>query len=399
MNGAYCQSITNGVFRSTDKGLSWKPIGGPCNQPDTRLIVAINNNIVIAADSEGNIWRTLNSGDDSVFALPSKVVVASPTSILFADTILPCDISTTGVGVFTTCGSYVSISLMHISGPDSLYFLPQNVSDPDSAIILFSPNGARSYSGRLELTLSNDSVILVPLTGTGKAAPTITLSSANLENDTIGNVVFVPIKLSATHTTGFLDLSLHFDTSMLVYKGAYLTDSSKIDLTTASSAGFARLHFDSISTVSQDSIIGYAAFQIFPTTTPCASVLFDSISITNSKGFTCASVNPSFTATICSKVGCGTTTLTDFLRYGKVPTLSIVPNPASGVTAIQSNVDLGQVQIELYDVLGNMVMSTSDILSPSHPTSLNLSTLPSGLLSIHVQSAGIGLSQRLMHLR
>ncbi len=58
----YCQSISNGVLRSTDKGANWQSIGGPDNMIDTRLVCAIDNNIIIAADGAGNIWRTTNSG-------------------------------------------------------------------------------------------------------------------------------------------------------------------------------------------------------------------------------------------------------------------------------------------------------------------------------------------------
>jgi hypothetical protein len=262
---------------------------------------------------------------------------------------------------------------------------------------LFSPNAARSYSGTLKLMLSNDSVILVPLAGMGKAAPIVTLSSSNIENDTIGNVVFVPIKLSTTNTVGFLDLSLHFDTSMLIYQGTFVPNS-KTDLTTSRATGFARAHFDTLS-AAQDSIIGYAAFQIFPTTTPCTTILFDSISIKNGKGLTCASVNPSFTATICSNISCGTTTLSNFLRYSKMPVLSIIPNPASGLTTLHSGTDLGAVEISIYDVLGDMRSEMSDVLSPAHPSEINTSSLPSGLYSVRVQSGRFGASVRLMHVR
>ncbi len=58
----FCQTKNVGVVRSTDKGATWQSIGGPNNFIDTRLVCAINHNIVIAADGNGNIWRTINSG-------------------------------------------------------------------------------------------------------------------------------------------------------------------------------------------------------------------------------------------------------------------------------------------------------------------------------------------------
>ena len=55
-------SSSEGVFRTTDRGDTWKSIGGPAMHQDSRLLTAIDDNIVFAADEQGNIWRTLNSG-------------------------------------------------------------------------------------------------------------------------------------------------------------------------------------------------------------------------------------------------------------------------------------------------------------------------------------------------
>ncbi len=297
-NAAYVQAMSDGIYRSTDRGLTWKNIGGPSNQWDTRLLVAINDNMIIAADADGNIWRTTNSGGELV-------------------------------------------------------------------------------SGSASMTL---------------------LSTANIENDTIGNVVFVPIKSSVVTASSPFDLSLHFDTSMLVYQGTYQPNGAT-DLTTSRSSGFARLHFDTTMIAPQDSVIGYAEFQIFPKNTPCTQVLFDSVNLTIGKGSTCASMNPSFTATICSKPGCGTPTLSDYLRYHKLPALSIVPNPASGLTSLHSDTDLGEVAISIYDVMGVMRSQMTDELSPAHSAVINTSSLPSGLYSVRVESMGFGISVRLMHVR
>lgn len=66
-------SLGEGVFRSTDRGASWATIGGPSSHQDSRLVCAINDNIVIAADEDGSIWRTTNSGGD-----PVSTTITSP---------------------------------------------------------------------------------------------------------------------------------------------------------------------------------------------------------------------------------------------------------------------------------------------------------------------------------
>jgi len=65
-NAIFVQTVANGIMRSTDKGLSWTNIGGPSAMFDTRLVCAMNANLVFAADNNGSIWRTQNSGGDSI---------------------------------------------------------------------------------------------------------------------------------------------------------------------------------------------------------------------------------------------------------------------------------------------------------------------------------------------
>lgn len=65
-HSVYCPTVFNGVYRSTDLGVNWKSIGGPVTRTDTRRIAAINDNIIIATDTGGSVWRTDNSGGDSV---------------------------------------------------------------------------------------------------------------------------------------------------------------------------------------------------------------------------------------------------------------------------------------------------------------------------------------------
>jgi photosystem II stability/assembly factor-like uncharacterized protein len=65
-------SLGQGVFRSIDRGLIWKSIGGPTMHQDCRFLCAINDNIIFGADESGSIWRTINSGGDSVVVVPSS---------------------------------------------------------------------------------------------------------------------------------------------------------------------------------------------------------------------------------------------------------------------------------------------------------------------------------------
>jgi photosystem II stability/assembly factor-like uncharacterized protein len=394
----YCQTIDSGIFRSTDRGKSWKSIGGPGNDYDTRMLVAISDNIIVASDQDGNVWRTTNSGGDSV-KLPAYLSV-SPSVVQFADSTAPCVVAPPmNVLIVKGCASAgVSHVKVQSSNADSNYFLATLDLSSDSVVVQFAPAGSRIYNADLVLTLSNDSSITIPLSGFGKAPPTISLFSNSAGNDTIGATVFVPVVMSPNSRSGILDLALHFDTSMLVYLGAFQDTNAVANQTGVKSPGLATLHFN-LSDPRADSTLGYIGFRLFPLTTPCTSILFDSISITDGKSVICANTNVSFSANICSLAGCGATTLSDFLRYSKLPVLSLAPNPTSATTTLRTDTDLGEVSIEIYDVLGGLEATMGSPLSPASPISINTTTLASGLYSVRVRTAGFAASLRLLRIQ
>jgi photosystem II stability/assembly factor-like uncharacterized protein len=71
-NTLYVQSSSEsglGVFRSDDDGLTWKNIGGPSNQRDTRFCVAgCLGEVIYAFDSLGAVWKSVDGGDGSLSA-------------------------------------------------------------------------------------------------------------------------------------------------------------------------------------------------------------------------------------------------------------------------------------------------------------------------------------------
>ncbi len=84
-NAVYMQTFDSTILRSTDEGTTWKPIGGPNNYHDTRMLCAIDDNLLLASDFNGNIWRTDNSGGDSVFGIPDSPIqqtISTPRSII-----------------------------------------------------------------------------------------------------------------------------------------------------------------------------------------------------------------------------------------------------------------------------------------------------------------------------
>ena len=63
----FCQTKSDRILRSTDGGITWQSIGGPsCASIKTRILTAINNNILIAGDDSGSVFVTRNCGGDSI---------------------------------------------------------------------------------------------------------------------------------------------------------------------------------------------------------------------------------------------------------------------------------------------------------------------------------------------
>ena len=70
-----------GTFRSTDKGTSWKSIGGPPIGYDSRAMYAISDNLVVALSVNGSVWITENSGGDSLTVVNDMDTIAGAAAL------------------------------------------------------------------------------------------------------------------------------------------------------------------------------------------------------------------------------------------------------------------------------------------------------------------------------
>ncbi len=60
-------SGATGLFRSDNLGTTWKNVGGPSNERDTRFVVTgCQGEVVFAFDRTGGIWRTTDGGDGTL---------------------------------------------------------------------------------------------------------------------------------------------------------------------------------------------------------------------------------------------------------------------------------------------------------------------------------------------
>ncbi len=274
-NAIFVQTYS-GISRSTDRGRSWKDLGGPPNYTDTRFVTAINNNVVVAVDSFGSVWVTSNSGGDSL--------------------------------------SYNDVS-------------------------------------------------------------TLSLLTADQQNDTIGGSVAVPISLNGIGSPIDAELIVHYN-SELVYKGTYSVNHLRLDIAGQSWSGRSRIR---IPDANSSGIIAYSYFDIFTDSSKKTNVTFDSIFFCTDYSSTRA------TSTITTVSICGEDILSRFIRDSSFPDLSVMPNPSNGDISIFSSCDLGNVHVIIYDMLGINRGENNITLYKNTPAKL-ISPVANGVYSVQVIS-------------
>ncbi len=387
------QTVNNGIQRSTDQGASWKGIGGPSATWDTRLLCAINSNIILAADNNGTIWRTKNSGGDSILNIsPFESLSLNPDELFTTDTLVSCDSPV--VDIFHLRGilcSYPKIIGQKITGVDSLdYRIVQPVGDSlsgnDSAFISFRPRGSGAQSGEYIITLEDSTQISVPLKGFGKNIIFVQPMTADIAVDTIGGYAQVPLRFSGFPQKEDLEVVLHYDTRM-IYNGSNSILGASFDLPGESWQGRSKIRIPK-SELQLDTISGLAIFTVFPNGTDCFKVSLDSMNILSLFAPCTYSIGGPATAMICPLKGCGVMTLTNYLRHGTLPQLSIIPNPNQGTAFITSSETLGYATVEIIDILGRIYGVRNISFQKGMPVTLELDNLRSGSYYLNIRTAG-----------
>ncbi len=346
----FCQSVSNGVFRSTDKGKSWSAIGGPSAYADTRLIAALSDNVILGVDYVGNVWRTDNSGGDSVFSTyPSSVFSVSPKLLFATDTLL-CD-SLTRTIVFKRSGCIFlsgSVSGWLISGSDASSFGISNLSYDSISVTLHGVKQGPQHA-QLILILDDGSSDTVQLAGYVNINPNATaISTQDVKTDTLGATVVVPITINGLTRPEDVNLILHYDGSV-DYLGTFSPTGATLDVAGGQWPGRSMLH---IAGAAPGVVAGYAKFNVFSDSNEDAHATFDSLDILTAISPCEYSSAPAATSTIFAPKGCGIPILSQLVHLEREPVLGVRPNPATGSVWISSDETVGAVTVDIYDMLG-----------------------------------------------
>ncbi|MDP4198562.1 MAG: hypothetical protein Q8922_00500 [Bacteroidota bacterium] len=137
-------SVPRQMFRSTDHGKTWVPVGGPANERDTRFIVlGCRGEVVIAFDDLGNVYKTTDGGDGA-FAQSSL----SSSSTLLVDSINVCSPRDTIITIENLGCDTIYITNANVPAMPRLDVLDPSGGPPQYPYVIL-PNQRRSLRLRL----------------------------------------------------------------------------------------------------------------------------------------------------------------------------------------------------------------------------------------------------------
>jgi len=400
----------NGVWRSTDEGVTWKSIGGPSTARDARSVLAVptieqtdrratnakhNDNTIFAIAVDGSIWATYNGGGDSLPSFPPygkqylSVDDRSSIDSLFAADTIRCNNFTRAVGLVPTKCNRESISGFHIEGADSANFSVVKLTS-DSLYLDFHTSESDTIGAARAIAVidfNDGDHDTISLRGFRAPPPHLGVVTTDVHTDTVGGTVKVPIVIQGLLEPEDIELVLHYE-SPLIYEGSFNLLGYPLDvpnerwIPTSTGQGRAKL---GIAGAIANQVLGYARFTIFSDSDVRPVVTFDSLQIVNPQP--CQYV-PQYTATerstsiVTPAFRCGDDILSRVL-HGKQPLFTIRPNPAStGEISIETTVAMPGARIHIYDVIGVERIATSRSLSgASTPITISL---PPGLYYVRI---------------
>ena len=354
----------------------------------------------IVTDTRNNVWFAMESAGLAEY---SSSGFQNLQPLFSGDTVSGCDstalstISLTGDG----CQNRKIIS-ERITGSDSGYYrIIHKAVNPvikDSIVIQFFPDTNRDYHAAIIIELEDGTRFSLPLSGNEKGITPLVLSSLGEFNDTIGASIDIPIIISHSSYLSSAELTLHYNTTMLVYQGSSLLSGATADKNGEKWTGRSRLSFGA-SDLAKSDTIAFAHFLIFPEKNPCADVIFDSLVTTGNLKNCTILANTSTTIHVCSTIGCGTSTLSNYLRYGLSPEILLSPNPTRTEIKLTSTSSLGEVQMEITDALGTLLERRKIQLDSLHPVAVDVNQFMSGVYFIRLRNEQYSRTVRFIHYK
>ncbi|HEY6172009.1 MAG TPA: T9SS type A sorting domain-containing protein [Candidatus Kapabacteria bacterium] len=288
---------------------------------------------------------------------PPYLITTSPDSLFINDTLYLCEETVQGIRFAKSGCAILRVASQRIIGDGAIDYsiltpIPDSLTDNDLAVIRFAPNLSGIRNALYEITLDDSTKITIPLVGYGEPTRPLTLGSLdNLTTPTLGADISVPIIINGLHRSETVELTIDFNRN-LEYHGTYSTDGSlRLDVPNTTANFHSRIRIPA-SYIKLDAISAYSRFTVYVDTEMTTLVALDSLSVISPLAPCAYTIDTRASCLISGPEGCGVVTISNFLRYGDVPELTIYPNPASGNITLTASKMLADVIIEIYDEIG-----------------------------------------------
>ncbi|MFI5263768.1 MAG: T9SS type A sorting domain-containing protein [Candidatus Kapaibacterium sp.] len=210
----------------------------------------------------------------------------------------------------------------------------------------------------------------------------ISIQTADQKTDTLGGTVAVPINVNGLNTSEDFDIILHYD-PQLIYRGTFSAANTKLDIAGQSWSGRSRIHVQGVNSTNS---IANSYFDVFSDSSKKFMVTFDSLIMlsaivpcNNIVVFSAASV-------ITPPSGCSADMLTHFLRDSAMPQFALYPNPTGGEISLRSSRDLGNVDVTIYDMIGEKRSERMIVLEKNIPAAIDLPSA-NGVYTVRITSS------------
>jgi photosystem II stability/assembly factor-like uncharacterized protein len=369
------QSIRRGVYLSDDKGKNWSLIGGPPEGQDSRALVILPDASIFCGATDGSIWRYLPGTSAPL-----------PGQLFEFDTLSACldSIPRSLVVPSNICSKqYVSY---HITGSDSdaysLRLTRTQSGSGDSLIIVFTPLHDSLNKARLVLSMEDGSQSYCDLLGNGYGGITVAPQvQSSVSTRAIGEEIVVPLDLDFNQPVANVSFTVRYDTAAFIYHGTNLAEGTALDAAPFDRTGKVLLKVPA-GYIGQH-IVAESRFACFPRYDSSSDIHFDAVTWTARTGGCLSVLDTSFSTPISFPITCGEAILSDFVRYGAAPLMSIRPNPAKSEIVVSIR-NLEEYSIHVTNVAGSSLLQKR--FQKPGDQKLNLDGLPRGTYIVSVHS-------------
>ncbi len=397
----------SGVLRSIDDGASWQSISGPTTCFDTRSIALANNNIVFVLDSTGSVWLTMNSGGDSLnfpksapgntelvlsnntMQVSGNVCGPSDTGVVFyVQSCLPQagqldSVWITGSAAFTRqCAC--PVTPLPITGVDSIplrFWATMSGNDTAELHLAFTLAGVKEDTTIQLIGMSASPLFSQPTLLHRESASAY---GGKLDSLVLGVNVSSEINLDSLWPfITDMQATYTWDSSVVSY-ASYLPPSGWSVTSLAPRGNSVDIAIHNVSSTPTNPLnLGIALFQPNQDQLSTSWVQLPRLTIDEN------GQHLSFCVTDNEDNHWAVQTLGAESGVAEVPaiaqSISIYPNPAEGSVWVNSSSDLGEVTIEIYDMLGIEQSVASGEITKNNPMELLLPA-HSGVYNIMVRS-------------